>query len=122
MMTINRNTRCKHTLILSLFALFLLLSLKPVFAQSGAKNSAERRLITRVAPEYPDALRKNFIGGAVRVEVTVSPNGSVENAQVLGGNPILSQAALKAIKQWKYAPAGTSDKLVVRVDFDPRVN
>lgn len=121
MITSDRNTQPKQTLILSLFVVFFL-SMIPAFAQTGGGRSADRKLVTRVAPEYPDALRKNFIGGAVRVEVTVSPNGNVDNAQILGGNPILGQAALKAIKQWKYAPASTWDKLVVRVDFDPRVN
>ncbi|HZQ17743.1 MAG TPA: energy transducer TonB [Terriglobales bacterium] len=122
MITTNRNTQRKQTLIFSLLAFFFVLPAAIVFAQSGGSHSAERKLITRVAPEYPEALRKNFIGGAVRLEVTVSPNGNVDNAQILGGNPILGQAAMKAIKQWKYAPASTWDKLVVRVDFDPRVN
>lgn len=121
MITTDRNTQRKQMLILSLLVV-LFLSITPAFAQSGASHAAERKLITRVAPEYPEALRKNFIGGAVRVEVTVSPNGNVDNAEILGGNPILGQAALKAIRQWKYAPASTWDKLVVRVDFDPRVN
>ncbi|HKW18084.1 MAG TPA: energy transducer TonB [Terriglobales bacterium] len=117
----NGHRRGSASLILGLIALFTVVSVTPVFSQSG-KNAIDRKLITRVSPEYPDALKKNFIGGAVRVEVTVSPAGNVDNAQLLGGNPILGQAAIKAIKQWKYAPAGTWDKLVVKVDFDPRTN
>jgi TonB family protein len=120
-MTIHRKIQPSLRLTLSFFTLFFLLSALPSFSQSK-KGSADRKLITRVAPDYPDALKKNFIGGAVRVEVTVNPNGAVDNAQVLGGNPILGQAALKAIKQWKYAPADTWDKLVVKVEFDPREN
>jgi TonB family protein len=53
------------------------------------------------------------------MEVVVVPNGKVASAQLLGGNPILGQSAMKAVKQWKYAPAATQEKFVVRLEFDP---
>jgi TonB family protein len=81
--------------------------------------STERRVITRVDPEYPETLKRLFIGGIVRVETVVGPDGTVQNTKLLGGNPILGQAAIKAIKQWKYAPSGSKDTLVVRLDFNP---
>jgi TonB family protein len=87
-------------------------------ARSYAQES-DRKLITRVEPDYPEALKKLYIGGVVRVEVTVSPNGAVKSTKLLGGSPILGQSTMKAVMQWKYAPAAADEKLTVKVEFDP---
>jgi len=55
----------------------------------------------------------------VRIQVTVNASGRVESTELLGGSPILGQSAMKAVKQWKYAPAGGTEKLVVQLEFDP---
>ena len=81
---------------------------------------APRTLLTRVEPEYPETLQHLGIGGTVRLEVTISPKGSVENASVLGGNPILAEAATKAVKQWVYSASSSTTKLEVIVPFDPQ--
>jgi len=46
---------------------------------------AERQLVTRVEPVYPETLRRLRIGGIVRLQLTVSPKGTVEAVAVLGG-------------------------------------
>jgi hypothetical protein len=43
-----------------------------------AGSGGQRKLLTRVEPEYPDTLRRLMIGGTVRLKVTVGPKGSVE--------------------------------------------
>jgi outer membrane biosynthesis protein TonB len=48
-------------------------------AQAYGQVDNDRKLITRVEPEYPDALKKLYIGGVVRVEVMVAPNGTVRS-------------------------------------------
>jgi TonB family protein len=88
-------------------------------AQSYETSGNERRVLNRVDPDYPDALKKLYIGGVVRVEVQVAPNGAVKNTKLLGGSPILGQSTMKAIRQWKYAPAAGEETLTVRVEFDP---
>ncbi len=87
--------------------------------QGRERDSSDRRVVTRIEPEYPETLRRLFIGGTVRLQVTVEPNGKVESTELLGGNPILGQSAMKAVKQWKYASAQGTEKLVVQLDFDP---
>jgi len=87
-------------------------------AQTSAQES-DRKIITRVQPDYPDALKKLYIGGIVRVEVQVAANGSVKNVKLLGGNPILGQSTMKAVKSWKYAPAAADETLTVKLNFDP---
>jgi protein TonB len=81
--------------------------------------SAERKVLTRLEPEYPEALKRLYIGGVVRVEAVVKPNGGVESTQLLGGSPILGQSAMKAIKQWKFSPASAKEKIVLQLQFDP---
>jgi TonB family protein len=66
-------------------------------------NGAQRRLITRVEPEYPDALKRLNIGGTVRLQLTIGPKGNVEAVKVLGGNPILGESAVAAVRQWVYS-------------------
>lgn len=84
-----------------------------------AAQVSDRRLITRVEPDYPDALKKLYIGGVVRVAVQVAPNGAVKNVKLLGGNPILGQSTMKAVKSWRYAPASVDETLTVKLEFDP---
>ena len=82
-------------------------------------QESDRRVMTRVEPEYPDALKKLYIGGVVRVSVEVAANGSVKNVKLLGGNPILGQSTMKAVRMWKYAPATADETLTVKLEFDP---
>jgi TonB family protein len=67
-------------------------------------NNIERKLITRVEPDYPETLKQLNIGGTVRLRISISAKGNVENAVLLGGNPILGESAIIAVKQWIYAP------------------
>jgi TonB family protein len=70
-------------------------------------SSAERKLIARVEPDYPETLRQLNIGGTVRLRVSISAKGNVENVELLGGNPILGESAKIAVMKWLYA-AGSS--------------
>jgi protein TonB len=84
---------------------------------SCVAQESDRKVITRVEPEYPDALKKLYIGGVVRVEVDVAPSGVVKDVKLLGGNPILGQSTMKAVKMWRYAP-GAEEKLTLKLEFD----
>ena len=91
---------------------------QPLVAQTREPNSSERKVVTRVEPDYPETLKRLYIGGVVRVEAVVAPSGLVESTQLIGGSPVLGQSAMKAVKQWKYA-AGSNEKIVVQLEFDP---
>lgn len=79
-----------------------------------------RKLMYRVEPRYPEDLKRHDIGGVVRLSVEITPRGTVRKISPIGGNPILIDAAVLAVKQWKYVAAETTDTLEVRVDFIPR--
>lgn len=100
-----------------LIALFL--SVMPLASQTRNQSAAERKVITLVEPDYPETLKRLYVGGVVRVEVVVTPNGAVESTKLLGGNPILGQSAMQAVKRWRYAPASSKEILAVKIEFDP---
>jgi TonB family protein len=114
------NLTGKYTL--AFFGLILLLflasfSLSPAQAQSGDK--AGRKVVRSVPPEYPRSLKDAHIGGLVRLSVTVLANGEVARVETLGGNPILVETATKAVRMWKYAPAGSQTEEDVQIHFNP---
>ena len=70
------------------------------------------RLVHRVDPAYPDAARERGLEGAVRLRVAISKEGSIEDLQVLSGDPILAEAAMNAVRQWRYRPTVLNGKQV----------
>jgi protein TonB len=58
-----------------------------------------------VNPVYPPIARQTRVQGVIVMEAIISKEGSIESLRVLSGNPLLFQAAIDAVKQWKYRPA-----------------
>jgi protein TonB len=65
---------------------------------------APPKLLTRVAPAYPRFAVEARVEGVVVLEAVVDPEGRVEDVRVLRSIPLLDQAAMDAVKQWRYAP------------------
>jgi TonB family protein len=79
-----------------------------------------RKLITRIEPDYPETLREHGIGGTVRMQVVIAPSGSVNHVELRGGNAALGEAAVAAVKKWKYAAAGSQTETEVMISFEPQ--
>jgi TonB family protein len=88
----------------------------PAFAQ----GEVTRKVKSRVAPTYPDLARRMNIRGTVKVIVVVSANGNPKDARVVGGNPVLVNAALDAVKKWKFEPAQDESTVTLEFDFQPK--
>jgi TonB family protein len=88
---------------------------------SGQDASTEivRRAKSRVQPVYPELARKMNLSGTVKVEVVVAPNGTVKEAKVVGGHPVLANAALEAVRKWRFEPAAMESSGVVDFKFEP---
>jgi TonB family protein len=89
---------------------------------TGGAQTPERRIKNRVSPTYPELARKMNLSGVVRLEVTVAPNGIVKDTKVIGGNPILVNAATDAVKKWRFEAANDESTQVVEFKFDPSAN
>jgi TonB family protein len=94
----------------------------PVFlrAQQSQNEALVRRAKTKVQPVYPALARKMNIVGTVKVEVVVEPNGLVKEAHVVGGHPVLANAALDAAKKWRFEPSSAESSGVIDFKFDAR--
>jgi TonB family protein len=66
-------------------------------------------------PVYPDAARSARVQGTVILEVTVDRQGNVTDARVVESIPLLDQAAVEAVREWKYEPLETDAPRVFRV-------
>jgi protein TonB len=70
--------------------------------QGGQVQAA--KLLNKVQPMYPPLARQTRISGTVRLHAIIAKNGTVEQLEVISGHPLLVQAALDAVRQWKYQP------------------
>ncbi len=88
--------------------------------EKNEKNEkAGRKLVYKEVPVYPSELKSHYIGGIVRLKIGISPRGTVDTVTPIGGNPILTEAAVAAVKKWKYAPAASATTVNVEFVFNP---
>ena len=74
------------------------------FQKSKTASIAPAKLIKRVAPRYPEEARQKAIQGTVVLNVILRKDGSVSVQSVAEGDPLLSPAAIEAVRQWRYEP------------------
>jgi TonB family protein len=100
------------------FIAIAVLSLTGLVTAQSASSATDRKVAARVAPIYPELAKKMHIRGIVKVEAIVRPNGSVKSTRVLGGNPVLVDAALDAVGKWKFEPSPGETTEVVQLAFE----
>ncbi|HTT20418.1 MAG TPA: energy transducer TonB [Candidatus Sulfotelmatobacter sp.] len=108
------------TAVLAAVSIVGTFGLQHAAAQTSQSDEINRRAKTRVQPSYPDLAHKMKIGGTVKVEITVAPNGTVKEARIVGGHPVLANAALDAARKWRFEPAPAESTGVIEFKFEPR--
>jgi TonB family protein len=81
----------------------------------------EPRKVENVAPEYPADARRAGLAGRVVLECTIDREGKVTEAVVKEGVPPLSEAAVRAVKRWRYTPTlldGAAVPVIMTVTLD----
>lgn len=85
------------------------LPMLPPQAPSGPVRVADLPVAPRktndARPAYPDIARKARIAGTVVMEAVLDPTGRVTQLRVIQSVPLLDQAALDAVRQWRYTPS-----------------
>ena len=83
----------------------------PRVVQQRASNSLKvssgvmaGNLVEKTIPQYPSIPRAAGIRGIVVLQATISKSGSIENLRVISGPPMLQQAAIDAVRSWRYKP------------------
>ena len=90
----------------------------PVKRIRVASGVAEANLIHDVPPQYPPEAGRERIEGTVVLLAVIGTDGTVKDVRVESGPPLLSQAAIEAVKQWRYKPYLLSG---VPVEIDSRI-
>jgi TonB family protein len=91
------------------FLMILLMVILLILSSMGlvAKNDIyfkKPRLIYKVAPSYPKKALRSRVSGFVIIRAFTNKKGNVVKAEVIEGHQALNEAALKAVKEWKYEP------------------
>jgi protein TonB len=105
------------TSFLSVIALAMLAGL-PAFAQDSVHVSqadAVKAAKEKFEPEYPPMAKQLHLEGNVQLEAHIGENGAVEEVKPLTGNAVLMNAAVAAIKKWKFTPFVSDGKPVKAV-------
>lgn len=87
------------------------------FAQSGTAEEGKRRVKTKVAPAYPELAKRMNVVGKVKIEIIITPDGRVKSTRAVGGHPLLVQACVDAVKEWKFAAAAEESTQTVEFEF-----
>ena len=88
-------------------------------AEAQAQEAAQRKPKVKVTPTYPELARRMHVAGSVKMQVVIAPSGAVKTATAIGGHPLLIDAAMDAIKRWKYEPSSQETTTVVEFRFNP---
>ncbi len=94
-----------------------LLVLAPSSTSGQTASETARKIVTRVAPQYPNLARSMKIQGTVKADVLVAPNGTVKSVEIKGGHPLLVQAAQNALHEWRWDPAPRETHEAVELKF-----
>ena len=64
----------------------------------------EPRVVRLVPPVYPPLASRARVAGTVILEATLTEDGTVDQIRVISGHPLLIDAAINSVKQWRYEP------------------
>jgi protein TonB len=75
---------------------------RPIYRVGGDIKAPQK--IRDVAPRYPQIARSANVQGIVILEATIGEDGAVRDVRVLRGKPLLDDAAVEAVRQWRFTP------------------
>jgi TonB family protein len=75
------------------------------------------QIVHMVKPVYPPEVKKKGIEGLVKIDLTVNTKGEVTKATVVSGPEELREAAVTAVRQWRYKPLDADFIVTVDVNF-----
>jgi outer membrane biosynthesis protein TonB len=76
-----------------------------------------RAILSRVEPDYPELARLMHIEGAVDVELTAMPDGSVSRVHAVSGHPLFRISAENCVSHWRFMRMRTAEQGTVSVQF-----
>ena len=121
-----------HIFQLGVWAATLILTVvvsgQPIADSNSAKSQSgsvavqvlpggSRAIMFRVTPEYPRLAAAVKIIGTVQLQALVRADGTVKQVRVVGGHPVLAEAASTAVMKWRFEPQARETTESVRISF-----
>lgn len=97
----------------------LLLTLFAAATATRVQAQETRKTLSAPTPVYPQLARHLQLTGTVKIQIVVAKDGTVQNASVIGGHPILVESALETVKRWKYERGTAETMITVQFNFHP---
>src|SRR5437773_1030567 len=113
-LTTKRGKTTTFAVILQVVIIIVMILIPMVFTEAVPKVAVSRvrvsagvtqgMLVRKVTPTYPPLARTARVQGTVLLAAIIGKDGTVQNLHVISGHPLLTQAAIDAVKQWRYKP------------------
>jgi TonB family protein len=103
--------------IVWILLLLATLTLASLYSLAQESSGSERKVLSKVTPQFPALARSMQIRGNVKVEALVEPNGKVKSVEIKGGHPVLAQSAMNAVRMWRWEVASHETREVVEIHF-----
>jgi protein TonB len=90
----------------------------PITVSRGVQAA---KLMRQVNPAYPPLAVQAHISGTVRLAAIIGRDGAIQNLRVVSGHPLLTTAAVEAVKQWRYQPTllnGEAVEVITQIDVN----
>jgi protein TonB len=79
----------------------------------------QAKIVSTAMPVYPVLAKRGRIEGTVKLQAVIDKDGKVDKVETLSGHPILEQAAVEAVRKWRYRPTvlnGENVEVVTTID------
>ena len=97
----------------------LILTVLVTAGSHAQESTTKRKLLGRTATPYPELARSMALEGVVKLDVLVASDGTAKSVEIKGGHPVLAQAAISAVRRWKWEPAPHDSHELVEVKYSP---
>jgi TonB family protein len=88
-----------------------------VLCTAAARGQELRKPIANPPPVYPEMAKRMQLVGVVKIEVVVGPEGKIKEAKVIGGHPVLVDAAMLALRDWRFEKSNSETKTQLEFKF-----
>jgi TonB family protein len=86
-------------------------------AQTSSVEESKRKIKSKVNPQYSELARSMHLSGKVKIELVIAPDGRVKSSRAIGGHPLLVQACLDAVKDWRFEESREETTQIFEFEF-----
>src|SRR5262249_30903023 len=89
------------------------------FCVATGQAQETRKLLAQSQPDYPGLAKRLRLAAKVKVQVIIGRDGIIKNAKIVGGNQVLVESTLEALKKGKCDPSVSQRTPTLQFNFHP---